>query len=762
MRISRPYFFLIAALCSWSGLLAQTQPRTVTITDEDYHKPLIGAEVTADFSPDGPVITGLTDSNGVFRFNHNGAFKLIIPAGEDFNYFGIEKLYTAKDIDIKIEVKTRDGHVNPVTITIPGGPRPITKSPYNVQIITREKIERMGAQNLSEVLQNETSIQLGQDQVLGASAVMQGIGGQDIKILVNGIPLIGRVNGNIDVSQVPVSNIEQIEIIQGPMSVIYGTDALGGVINIITKNPTGRKLSGRATTYADNLSNYNFDLNLNTRINKHTPLTFNFGRNFFTGVDFDTNTRVIDWKPKTKYFGDASIFFKHEKSSHRITSSFFHEKLTDRSDAEYNLSTIVGYNSYYYTTRWDNSAHSVFKINKTSRFEWQNAYNQYIRAKSTIKRNLVTGDEKPYRPEDQDTTSFTFFNSRGIYSKYLDAAKINWIAGYDFAQEHGLGKRIPVNNPGITDVAMFGSFEYAPNKTWELRPSLRMLYNSRFGDPTFESLFGNNLKIAPLIPSMQVKYNLSEHLSFRGSYSKGFRAPSLKELFFYFVDVNHNVHGNENLKAETADNYILSFDYRHKLPKGMGTVFGFSLYNNMIKNKISLALSDAKTNLYTYINVGRFRSQGLNINFEFFTPKFTWNFNSTFLNVMDLLQQADTFNQKYYLNGQVTMNFSYKLPRRLMNVSLFSRYTSPTNGYTENKERYVIQGYYLMDLTVQKRFRKLPLNINAGVKNILGVTTVSSTRATSSNPHSQDGFNIFITPGRTVFLQLTYNLSALK
>jgi outer membrane receptor for ferrienterochelin and colicins len=267
--------------------------------------------------------------------------------------------------------------------------------------------------------------------------------------------------------------------------------------------------------------------------------------------------------------------------------------------------------------------------------------------------------------------------------------------------------------------------------------------------------------MAPLIPSVQFKYNMSEHLAFRGSYSRGFRAPSLKELNFYFVDINHNIHGNDTLKAEISDNFILSFDYRHKLPGGMGTVFNFSLFNNLIKNKINLALVDAASNLYTYINIGRFRSQGLNVNFDFFTPRITFGISSSFLNVFDLLQSADTFNQKYYINGQVSVNGSYKFPKQKTTISLFSRYTSPTSGYTENSQRYKISGYYLMDLTIQKRFAKLPLNINLGCKNILGVTTVNSSRSLSSNPHAQDGFNVNITPGRTFFIQLTYNLNNL-
>jgi len=761
LRTLQKHIALFLIAITWiAALQAQDQQRAIHVLSKEHARPLKQVELTIDFRPNGPYFSGKTDSTGTFYFNQQGAFKLIVfEAGDTTN--AVIATFTGKDMDMQVFVDMNDENFNPVIITVPGA-RSLDENIYHVRIIGKEKIARMAAQSLADVLQNETNIQLGQDQVLGTSAIMQGIGGQDIKILVNSIPLIGRLNGNIDVSQVPVSSIERIEIIEGPMSVVYGTDALGGVINIITKHPNGAAFSSRANCFIDNLSNYNFDASVNSRITKKIPVMLNFGRYFFTGKDFDPTTRIYDWKPKTKYFGDASIYVNGKNSTHRYTSSGYYEKLTDKSNAENNLTTITGFNSYYYTTRFDNSVHSIFKLDKHARFDWQNAFNYYNRSKNTIKRNLVTGDEQPYRPEDQDTTQFTLFNSRGIYSHYIPGNKTNFTAGYDFSQERGYGKRIPVDRPGITDAALFGAVDFQPKKDIEIRPSMRILYNSRFGKPAFVGLFGDKFKIAPLIPSIQFKYKMSEHLSFRGSYAKGFRAPSLKELNFYFVDVNHNVHGNDSLKAETSDNFILTFDYRHKLAGNKGTVFGFSLFNNIIKNKINLALVDARTNYYTYINIGRFRSQGLNINFEYFTPRISWGISSSLLNVADLLLTDDSVNQKYYLNGQISANFSYKIPQYRTSISLFSRYTSPTNGYTENSQRYKVDGYYLMDLTIQKSFKKLPVNMNVGCKNILGVTSVNSTRIANSNPHSQEGFNVNITPGRTFFIQLSVNFNTIK
>jgi outer membrane receptor for ferrienterochelin and colicins len=747
---------LLSCLAAGTWLFAQQ--RTIRVKNET-GAPIPNADVLADFRPQAPLITGKTDAQGLFLLEKNGAFKLTIIAPND-SLMNFDATYTAVDHDVLVILKQKNMLINPVTVTGATGPRQISDNPYLIRVIPKEKILQMGAQNLGELLLNEANIQVGQDAVMGSNAIMQGIGGQDIKILINGIPVIGRINGNVDLGQIILSNVERVEIIEGPMSVVYGTDALGGVINIITKNPSNQHFNSRLNVFHDYMSavsNFNYDVNVNGRITSKMPFTINAGRHFFSGRDFDKQTRSFDWKPKTKQFADASLFLNTQNSHHRLTSSVFQEKLTDRSDAEYSLANVTGYNSVYYTTRLDNTLHSVFKINAFSRFEWQNAFNYFNRAKNTLKRNLVTGAETPYRPEDQDTSIFTMVNSRGVYTNSNPANSISWTAGYDFVRETATGKRIPADLPGITDLAVFGSMEFSPSKEWQIRPSLRILHNSRFGNPILSSVFGNRATLAPLIPSLQVKYNLSKHLCFRGSYAKGFRAPSLKELNFYFVDMSHNVHGNDSLKAEISDNFILSFDYRHPFSSTSGAIFSFSLFNNIIRNKINLALIDFNTNYYTYINIGRFRSQGLSTNFEFHNSRYSMQMSGTLLTVYDLLEQADTVNQRSYINGQFALNFTRKFAKQRAAVSLMSRYTSPTVGYMENYQRYRTAGFYLLDLTAQKAFPKANLHVSMGVKNILGVTTLASTRR-NLTPHSEQGMNVTITPGRTLFLRLSYDI----
>jgi outer membrane receptor for ferrienterochelin and colicins len=756
LRFKSLIFFITVLFAGFGTALGQQ--RSIRVENEA-GEAISGADVLADFRPQAPLQNGKTNADGIFFLNNSGAFKLTVISPTD-SMSGFEGTFSAMDNRIVITLKQKNMLINPVTITGATGPRPIADNPYLIRVILKEKILQLGAQNLGELLLNEANIQVGQDAVMGSNAIMQGIGGQDIKILINGIPVIGRINGNVDLGQIVLSNVERVEIIEGPMSVVYGTDALGGVINIITKNPTNQRFNTRLNVFHDymaTISNYNYDINITGKLHKKMPFTVNAGRYYFAGRDFNLQTRSFDWKPKTKQFADASLFLNTKNSNHRISSSLFQEKLTDRSDAEYSLANVTGYNSIYATTRLDNTIHSVFKVNNFSRFEWQNAFNYFNRSKNTIKRNLVTGAETPYRPEDQDTSIFTMFNSRGVYTQRNPANPVSWTMGYDFMRETALGKRIPAQLPGITDVAIFGAMEYAPGKEWQVRPSLRILHNSRFGNPIISSVFGNRVKMAPLIPSLQLKYNLSKHLSFRGSYAKGFRAPSLKELNFYFVDMSHNVHGNDSLKAEISDNFILSFDYRHPFSSTSGAIFSFSLFNNIIRNKINLALIDLNTNYYTYINIGRFRSQGLSTNFEFHNQKFSMQMSGTLLTVYDLLEQADTINQRSYLNGQFAFNLTRKFPDQKASVSLLSRYTSPTMGYMENNERYRTAGFYLLDLTAQKAFPGMGLHISCGVKNILGVTTLASTRR-NLTPHSEQGLNVNITPGRTLFLRFSYDI----
>ena len=118
-------------------------------------------------------------------------------------------------------------------------PQSVKKSVYQVRVINSERIRQSGATNVQQVLNNQVGFRFSNDNTLGTTDVqLMGMSGRNVKILLDGIPMVDRGDTRESLGQIDVNSIERIEIVEGPMSVSYGSDALAGVINIITKKYT--------------------------------------------------------------------------------------------------------------------------------------------------------------------------------------------------------------------------------------------------------------------------------------------------------------------------------------------------------------------------------------------------------------------------------------------------------------------------------------------------------------------------------------------
>ena len=193
--------------------------------------------------------------------------------------------------------------------------------------------------NLGQVLEKELNFRLSEDIFLGSSISIQGVSGQNVKILIDDIPVIGRLDGNIDLSQISLNNIERIEIIEGPLSTIYGTDALAGTINIITnKNPNFKK---SFNTYYETIGKYNFNMMLSNQ-NKDNLITYQFERKYFNGWSENQDFKILptqeladknrfkEWKPKEQFIN--KIQYQIQKKDYSINNYIesFYGKITNR------------------------------------------------------------------------------------------------------------------------------------------------------------------------------------------------------------------------------------------------------------------------------------------------------------------------------------------------------------------------------------------------------------------------------------------------
>ena len=145
------------------------------------------------------------------------------------------------------EPEEEEEPIEEVVVTGTRSPRRLGEAPVAVEVITREAIERSGAQDVAEVLEQQRGVDV-QRSVLGAGVRLRGLDASHTLILVDGQRVVGSKDGTIDLSRFPVDSIERIEIVKGASSALYGSDALGGVVNIITrrsKSSTEANLSAR-------------------------------------------------------------------------------------------------------------------------------------------------------------------------------------------------------------------------------------------------------------------------------------------------------------------------------------------------------------------------------------------------------------------------------------------------------------------------------------------------------------------------------------
>jgi outer membrane receptor for ferrienterochelin and colicins len=637
-----------------------------------------------------------------------------------------------------------------------------------VKVIGAQTIKEMGAQNAAEVLQNQSGILISQDAQLGTGISLQGLSGQSVKILVNGAPVAGRLNGNIDISQIPTNQIEQIEIIEGPMSVLFGSDAMGGIINIITKQPILSRTKTNARLFLDGTRNTNLDVDFAIPVKRqHSTLQLFAGRHFFGGMDFDTLTRNYDWKPKTKYFGGLGFHVRGDKFRHDIRANHFYENMLDRSNAEFNLITVTGYNNRFFTQRSDAAVQSSGRFsvgNKSINAKFNNSWNGYHRLNTLVKRNLVTGEETPSFIGERDTTRNQLFNARGFFEIEKKRVRKNTIMlGYD--ANHEMLSTGKIREPkSITDVGIFAQGKWQPNHRLLIQPSIRGNFNSRFGEPILTTT--QNLRFTPIIPSLQTRYKIGNSM-WRLSYAKGYRAPSLKELYFLFVDINHNVRGNEQLQAEVAHNAMASYKYRHTYPNINGRILAVELntrgFYNHVSQQIQLAMLDQSTQLYQYINIGKINSTGANLDIDLTFKQHSrsaWTTTATlgadWINTRSQLSDSSDWQGFNTIQGKFNLKLSHAKTRS--SAQLFCRYSGNTRGFLANGNTYQIAPYTLVDFTLNTAIANNsnhPIMLQAGCKNLLNITQLQG--QAGGGIHGGNGV-LNISPGRALFLSINIQI----
>ncbi len=648
----------------------------------------------------------------------------------------------------KSDVSTKEGNdvvilyleksstqINDIVITGQVVPVMAKHSIYKVNTLSNTEINQRAAVSLNDVLNYEMNNFISNDNILGSSVNIGGIGGQNVKILVNGIPVMGRENGNIDMGQLNLTNIKRVEMIQGPMSVMYGSNALGGVINLITATPK-KKFSVGARTYLESIGRYNVagSISLNK---KNQQLQLSVARNFFSGwTPKDSLDRFQLWKPKTQYTGDLQYWTSIKKVKLNYFGSYLNEKITNKGEPIINPYEGYAFDEYYRTQRIINSLSANVAVNKTDQLTFTNSYQAYKRTKNRLKKDLVSLNEfETKNVGDQDTTHFYDVNLRGTYSSKR-FKNFDVLLGYEYANETGLSLKLADAKQTMSEIGIFGSGLYKMKKL-QIQPSLRYTYNNKYK--------------TNFTPALHAKIELSTTTQWRASYARGFRAPTLKEMYLQFIDQNHTIIGNPDLKPEIGNHFETGIDHQQTFKKA---VIGYSVnaYYNSIQNLIALAVFNNHGVLRQYANIENYKNWVANVKGKFSLNNLTVNAGAgiIFVQKTNITPQHSipeyTFNSNYFfkkINTGVNFNYKYNGRQPVITVDQQFLYTS---------------ALHIANFSVQRAFCKKALQAQLGVKNLFNVqnATLTGSINTQNSGHTSDGaMQVF--PARSLFADLNYS-----
>lgn len=755
-------FYVLSALLLMA-VVANAQSLRLQLFDKNNSETIPFAYVHL-LSQTGSILnTVQTDENGVATLIPSQ-----YPATIEINALGFENAKKHFQIpptntNITLYLVKKFSTLNEVVIT--GTNTPVRqKDALSVyKIITREQIQAQGAVSLDEVMRNQLNVTVGNDGILGTSMDMQSLGSDKVKILIDGLPVNGREGNFVNLSQMLLQNVDRIEMIQGPMSIAYGSDALGGVINIITKNEK-KPYSVNVGSQYESIGRINADLSLTKRFNKRHQGTIGVGRNQFlgwekyggdtlrSGNEYNYMKRAYTFKPNEQYMANIGYTYTAPSGFNlRFASDYLNEKVTNKGNL-YKWDPYDGAyaeDQYYYTQRSMNRLSLNGKIGKKGTWQSQNGLMYYKRIRATYIKDMVNLTETLSNANGvQDTSIFTDVFARGSYSN--EAGRFSYTVGYDINLQYATSLKIGSRNQDQQDYAAYTTLGYdlLKNKI-KIQGGLRAAYNTVYN--------------VPVLPNVNILFTPSKNIQIRASYSEGYRAPTLKELYLSFIDVNHEILGNQNLKPESSRHLQLSGSYQVYEKNNDYLQITLTGYYNNVHNLIALAnlepdnprsIKFGYSNLYHRQNTlatlqtdghhGNLHYQaGVTASYTFAEPGQFDAFSST---------EANAVLQYTWKKPGIGFNTFYKITGRRPFLQSNIDGTASYNGTQAT--------FHMVDLSIEKKFFERKLQIVAGVKNLLDFQrpTITGGSTSSGGAHGGGGATAGFMP-RSFFTSLRLSIN---
>ncbi|HSK13441.1 MAG TPA: TonB-dependent receptor [Phnomibacter sp.] len=652
------------------------------------------------------------------------------------------------------------GGSDDVVVTATRTERKLSNVAVPVILIQQKELQATQLRRLNEILQEQTGIFVTSGSgsssfgggIFGNGAQLQGMSPEYTLILVNGEPIIGRQAGVVNLSRLTISGIKKIEVIKGPVSSLYGSEAMGGVINIITELPHG---SGSAVNVK--AGGYGlFDATASGTL-AHGNTRANLAYNHFRLGAIDHNKEV--------YGNQQDPFFNHtfqanlsHSFSPRTRLLMYGRFFAERSDNKYEVADngletqkVAGY-----TTIYDGNLNTSLQHNFSDRVS------STLRLYGTGYRSLQNLDL------EKDGTRFYNDNFRQQFYRVENQTDISLpqhnklTAGGGYVYEH--------LNTTRYEGARTNSIAYAfLQNEWKPRENLNLIGGIRYDH--------NEAYASRFSPKLAVRYSPSERLKLTASYGAGFKAPDLRQLYLSFINSASGGYAlfgaNEISIAKLQELQQLgmvqtilprAYDLATLKPEtshgiNAGATYQFSnkvtgevnVFNNDIANQILfdvIALRPNGSQVFSYFNVARSFTRGIETNLRYQFHSF-WSVSGGYQllstgdkDIVDGIKQGNLYGRDEQTGQVYRLQRSdyYGLPgrsRHMANVKLM--YESAQSGWQAsvraiyrsrwgtfdqdgngiiNRRDETARGFVMLNATIQKALSHTLL-LGSGVENML-------------------------------------------
>ncbi len=646
-----------------------------------------------------------------------------------------------------------DGSVAPVVITAQFTPTDVRQTVNSVRVLDRKTIERRGAINLEELLQTEPNLRLSQDPALGSAISINGMRGENVRILIDGVPVVGRLNGSVDAGQLPMGAVQQVEIIEGAQSLLYGSEASAGVINLVTRKSQPYRLEVEASPQWENSGFRNWQGRAGARIGKFLLQVTGSQLDFQPQPD-SIGGRSQLWNPKTQTNGRAVLRFSpSDRLDLRLSGALFSEQVTNLGELRRPQFRPYAFDDYYFNDRADLTLHGEGWL--PGRWFWQATagWNRFDRIKNSYRFDFEE-EKKTLIEGQQDTSSATGWLTRLTLASDQRNRSWNVLVGLENFTETAEGARIVDTTASRTGWAQSRDLGlFASAKVNLLAHRLTLQGGARW---TLNSLYGT-----ALTPSVWLLWQPRSAWQVRLSYANGFRSPGLKELYFMFIDINHFIIGNVDLQPERSDN--LRGEVRWQSDDRCHVTWSVSAsgFYNRVRDRIVLA--EFAPIQFQYVNLRHWETVGGGSGFSVRVGEWLrWRSDvvlTGFFNTLSEDSNIETYLPRFNWAPDWVNDLTLTLPNQRAYFTLWHKLTGPTPYFFENN-RQVVQGrtdaWHLLNLAVGGLFLKQKIRLGAGVKNLLGTRQIRATSRAEIGHGSGDLRPVHW--GRTFFFSSTFYL----